>query len=262
MSTHGISTLLLSSVSQLNGKNYYDWKFAVTQVLRFTGTLSVINGTEERPALHDKTTEWDHLAEHGLTVIGLTVEPSQYVYIRDTKSSPLAWTALQAQYQKKSRANHIALKRQLYSTQQDPSAPIREYTSRILDTATRLHSIGVTFKDEDIVDVLIFNLHPDWSNVAMTLTTSQGNLKTADIVSTLEDEESHHNLKPDPNYPSVLYAHGLHSHSPTTRMCYTCGKPSHIARDCSQHTHATQDDSARVNVSLAKALVGNNDYVF
>ena len=258
MSSHHISPSLVASIEKLIGPNYYNWKFGASAVLRLLGALSVVNGTEERPNTRDRAAEWDRLSEIGLTVIGLSVDPSQYVYIRDAKTGPAAWAALQAQYQKNSRANRIALKRQLYGTQQDSSAPIREYTSRVLDIAARLRAIGVSLKDEDIVDVLIFNLHPDWMNVATTLSTAQGELKIADVVSTLEDEESRRSL--DPGHTSALYAHGSRSRDAksTPRACYTCGQPGHIARDCPKR--ARPDDGA--HIALATPNVDEEEHAF
>ncbi|KAI0830202.1 hypothetical protein BC628DRAFT_1473464 [Trametes gibbosa] len=106
ISTPNVSASLLSLVPKLNGDNYYNWKFAITQVLRFTSCLSVVTA-DKRLTLRDKAAEWDRLSEQGLTVIGLTVEPSQYVYIRDAKTASATWTTLQGQYQKNFVCNSL-----------------------------------------------------------------------------------------------------------------------------------------------------------
>ncbi|KAJ3016421.1 hypothetical protein NUW54_g813 [Trametes sanguinea] len=199
MSTANLSASLLSSIPNLSGNNYYDWKFAVSHVLHLIRALNVINGTKERPSTQEKAAEWDRLSKQGLTVIGLT----------------------------------------LYDTQQDPSTSIHEYTSCILNTATRLRSIGVTLRDEDVADILIFNLHPDWSNVATSLFTVQGNLKIADVTSTLEDEESCRKLDPDPSLSALAassYASApTRSKTPLEQVtCYNCGKKGHYQQQCDQ----------------------------
>ncbi|KAJ2991829.1 hypothetical protein NUW54_g45 [Trametes sanguinea] len=194
MSTANLSTSLLSSIPNLSGNNYYDWKFAVSHVLHLIGALNVVNGTEERPSTQEKAAEWDRLSKQGLT---------------------------------------------LYDTQQDPSTSIREYTSCILNTATRLRSISITLRDKDVVDVLIFNLHPDWSNVATSLFTVQGNLKIADVTSTLKDEESCRKLDPDPSLSALAassYAPApTRSKTPLEQItCYNCGKKGHYQQQCDQ----------------------------
>ncbi|KAL1937483.1 hypothetical protein VTO73DRAFT_13135 [Trametes versicolor] len=98
---------LLSSVPKLSADNYQDWKFAVQMVMRRAGCLSVANGTEERPTTREKSEQWDKSAEQALTIIGLTVNPDQYHYIRDAKNGPEAWSALRGVYEKNSRANRF-----------------------------------------------------------------------------------------------------------------------------------------------------------
>ncbi|KAI9068907.1 hypothetical protein FKP32DRAFT_1600228 [Trametes sanguinea] len=71
------------------------------------------------------------------------------------------------------RRSRITLKCEFYTAAHDPNAPIHEYTNRVTNLATRLKSIGITLLDNDIIDVLIINLHPRWASIASSLSTSQ-----------------------------------------------------------------------------------------
>ncbi|CDO75143.1 hypothetical protein BN946_scf184639.g5 [Trametes cinnabarina] len=181
---------LIASIPKLNAHNYQDWKFAVQMVMRRAGCYGIATGTEERPTTRNKQERWDLQAENALTIIGLSIQPDQYEYIRDAKTGPATWAALRAVYEKNSRANRIALKREFYTTRHDPNAPIREYTNRVTALANRLKAIGVTLKDEDIVDVLIFNLDPSWASIASSLSALPGDLKLTDVIGALVDEEA------------------------------------------------------------------------
>ncbi|KAI9069738.1 hypothetical protein FKP32DRAFT_1546588, partial [Trametes sanguinea] len=81
---------------------------------------------------------WEKLSELALTIIGLTINPDQYDYIRNAKTGAEAWSALQEAYEKNTRANRITLKREFYTAAHDPNAPIREYTNRVTNLANRL----------------------------------------------------------------------------------------------------------------------------
>ena len=159
---------LLSTVPKLTRLNYYDWKFAITMVLRRSGCWEIVNGTISKPSTRDAREKWEIKSEEGLTSIGLTVDTDQYQYIQDATTGPEAWEALSKVYEKRSRANWIALKREFYSHQHNPDAPIQDYISGILGSARKLKAIGVKLEDTDIMDILLLNLHADWSNIAGT----------------------------------------------------------------------------------------------
>ncbi|OCH86965.1 hypothetical protein OBBRIDRAFT_709546, partial [Obba rivulosa] len=98
----------------------------------------------------------------------------------DCADSAQAWKALADVYEKNSRANRITLKRQFYGFRHDKSAPIHQYISGVTDLAAWLRAIGVALDDDDITDVLIFNLSKSWSNIAGSLTASQSELSISD----------------------------------------------------------------------------------
>ena len=102
-------------------------------------------------------------------LIALTVEPSQYTYIHDTKNGPEAWKALKDIYEKNSRSTCIILKQQFYGFVHDTSASISAYVNGITDLARKLNDIGVSLSDQDITDVLILNLDNEYSSIATSL---------------------------------------------------------------------------------------------
>jgi len=66
---------------------------------------------------------------------------------------------------------------------------IQNFITGILDLSTQLRGIGIKLLEDDIIDVIIFNLHESWSSFAASLTTSQFALIVADMTSMLIDEE-------------------------------------------------------------------------
>lgn len=216
-------------------------------ILRRSGSWSVINGKTTRP--DDKTAAtWDSLSEDGLTAIGLSIEQSQTSYIRDCTTGPQAWDALAAIYQRNARSTRINLKRQFYTYVHDTSQPIRDYVTGITTLVTKLKAIGVTISDEDVTDVLIYALAPEYSAVATSLMQSSTTLTVAFITGALVDAEAQ--MQKDKSEPpvSVFVAKNTTtrrrrpdtpspdpsstSSSNSDTGCYRCGKPGHIARYC------------------------------
>lgn len=234
---------LLSSVPKLSADNYQDWKFTVQMVMCRAGCLSITNGTKECLTTREKSDQWDKSTEQALTIIGLTVNPDQYHYICNTKHGPEAWSALRGVYEKNSRASRIGLKRKFYTTAHHPRAPIRKYTNRVTDLANRLKAIGVSLRDNDVIDILIYNLHPSWASIASTLSAAPGTLKLLDVIGALVDEEVHHapdsspdSVDPDDTVLVSRQPRRSRQNDPKFHnvpgSCYACNKPGHIARDC------------------------------
>jgi hypothetical protein len=226
MATQNINSLL-SNVPKLNRSNYHEWKFAITMVLRRAGCWDIVNGTVSRPPTRDAREKWDIKSEEGLTSIGLTIYSDQYQYIEDAKTGEEAWKELSKVYENNSRGNRIALKRQFYGYVHDTDEPIQVYISGILGLATRLKAIGVKLEDTDIMDVLLFDLHGDWSNIAATLcaTTDELNVVT-DVTGALLDEEGRRGGLPiERETEAALHA--------TARItCSNCNKLGHRKADC------------------------------
>ena len=180
---------LITSITKLNSENYHDWKFAVSIVPRQKGCWKVTLGEEEKPPAKEAEGSWETKANEAFTLIALTVEPSQYTYIRNAKNGPEAWKALKDIYEKNSRSTCINLKQQFYGFEHDTSTSISAYVHSIIDLARKLNDIGVSLSDQDITDVLIFNLDNEYSSIATSLIASKEELKTADVKSALLEEE-------------------------------------------------------------------------
>jgi len=238
-----MSQTLKYDIPKLNGTNYFDWVFGAEIIFRAKDCHDVVTGERTRPRTN--FADWDEKATLGLTIIGLTVEPSQYAYLREVKSGPEAWDILKKIYNKPSRANRTQLKRRFYQYKAKSDQSMQSYISAIADLASQLKAIKVPLEDDDIIDVLIMNLPEEYSAVASALNTRE-NLTLSDVTGALIDDEARrHTEEPD----DTGRVHGMANQARTSApnrgkrpetqdsdrrqaKCYFCHEEGHIIRDC------------------------------
>lgn len=248
-----------ATITQLDGMNYFDWKFDISMALRRTGSWKVVSGEETKPTDKTELAEWEAKAEDGLSLIALSVATSQKQYIRDATDGPAAWAALKAIYEKNSTSTRVSLKRRFFAYRHNIKHPISDYITDITSLASQLKAIGVALVDQDITDVLIYALAPEYSDVATALMTRSDadKLKVSDVSAALTEAEARRKeSEPDEEEEEATSFVARAGKVPTCsncrktghqesscwakgggkeRKCYTCGKHGHLSDDCSKN---------------------------
>jgi hypothetical protein len=255
-----MSNTLLTSITKLDGSNYYEWIFDIEMLARRLGTWAIVTGDETMPVKTDGLAEWTKKSVDALTMIGLTVAKSELVHIRGCKDAHEMWKALASVYAKSSRANRISLRQQLNATVLGSDGTVREYVSRVSDIASQLRAVGVKLEDEDEVDVLIMNLPESWGHVASSLMIRPGDLKVSEVVGVLLEEETRRRHTDTQAAGLAAYAakgvgarkaagSGVgngegRASSSDYRSCYRCGERGHIVANCPVRPVASPASSA------------------
>ena len=101
----------------LNGKNYPTWKVQCRMALMKDGLWGIVGGTEVDPGEDhaDAHTKFMSRRDRALAIVVLSVEPSLLYLIGDPVDPVTVWKKLMDQFQKKTWANKLELRRKLYS---------------------------------------------------------------------------------------------------------------------------------------------------
>ena len=243
--THNINALL-ATVQKLSGpKNYFDWVLQMHLILTHAGVWGIVNGLVAWPAIMDTEglVDWTAKSMEGYMAIGLALKPDQVIHIRNCTDAPSAWSALERIYLRNSSANQISLKRCLYGTQHDLKDSIHIYINNITNLASQLHAMGVNIGDEDIMDVLIFNLPSLYDPVATALMTHHSKLMVSNISAALIEYKSCNKSEanPDGNLSVHFTKLGICGKGKFSKdlnsvnngvTCHCCWKMGHYAHDC------------------------------
>ena len=102
-------------VVPLNGSNYGTWKVQCRMALVKDGLWSIVSGTETAPASTEaeKYAKFVSRRDKALAIIVLSVHPSLLYLLEDPEDPVAVWKKLSDQFQKKSWANKLSLRRRL-----------------------------------------------------------------------------------------------------------------------------------------------------
>ena len=125
------------------------------------GLWGIVADTEERP---DVTTDADKHAkfvarrDRALATIVLAVDPSLLYLIGDPKDPRAVWQKLSGQFQIKTWANKLSLRKKLFTMKLSDSGSMREYIKRMTEIFDELAVIAEPISDEDKVVYLLAGL--------------------------------------------------------------------------------------------------------
>lgn len=165
----------IASVPKLKGReNYDEWSFAAENLLVLEGMDNYIKptaGFEVKPAEDAKTK----------AKLILTVDPSLYVHIKNTKSAAELWTTLKTMFDDSGFSRKITLLRHLISIRLDNCDSMATYVTQMVETAQRLNGTGFTITDEWVGSLLLAGLSDRYSPMIMAIEHS-GISITADVI--------------------------------------------------------------------------------
>ena len=132
-------------VISLNGSNYPTWKVQCRMALMKDGLWSIVSGSERAPAAAeaDKYAKFVARWDRALPIIVLSVEPSLLYLIGDPEDPIIVWQKLADQFQKKTWANKLELRRKLYSLHLRDGDSVQDHIKTMTEVFSSLVTIGL-----------------------------------------------------------------------------------------------------------------------
>jgi hypothetical protein len=122
------------------GTDYPSWKFRMVSLLMRYGLLDIVEGKEKsRSPANQKRRDF----AYSMLVFSMTDTTLKFAMNAERGDAHKVWLNLQTEYERSTRANKIALRRQLYGLIGTPNAAFTELVGKIDLFCARLKSLGV-----------------------------------------------------------------------------------------------------------------------
>ena len=169
------------NIVPLNGSNYPTWKVQTHMALLRENLWGFVAGTEELPEAGENRADFIRKRDRALATIVLAVEPSLLYLLTELDDPKAVWKTLQDQFQKRTWANKLRLRKKLYSLKLHEGGSVQEHIRELTETFNDLSVVGDVITDEDRVVHLLASL-PDTYSVLVTALEASAEVPSMEMV--------------------------------------------------------------------------------
>ena len=255
-----------SCVVPLNGGNFATWKIQIKMSLMKDSLWNVVIGKEKAPpnGTRAEVEKFETKRDRALAILVLNINPSLLYLIGDPTDPAVVWDKLCEQFQKKSWANKLSLRRKLYSLRlrNDASASVQAHVKTMMEIFDELSIMGDAVQDEDKVVHLLASLPEPFDILVTALEAHQDVPKIDSVIERLLNEERklkerNEDRNEDRNSGNRAFFtrkgvnKGGKQHKGPRGSCWICGKMGHHQQDCTE-PKGSKDDREKANITKNK----------
>ena len=234
------------SIIPLNGKNYPSWRVQCRMALMREGLWGIVAGTEQAPnetAGADERAKFSARSDRALATVVLAVDPSLLYLIGDPVDPKVVWQKLAGQFQKKTWANKLCLRKRLFTMKLSDAGTVREYIKGMTETFDELSAIGDPTTDEDKVVYLLAGLPESYDVLVTALESGTDAVPSMETVTErlLREEQKLKDREDTDDSKKLLLARYKKQSGPFT--CHYCKKPGHFKTDCRKFLQARSNEN-------------------
>ncbi len=155
----------------MNNSNYPTWKIQVRMALMKDGLWNIVNGKENAPENeHADQAKFMTRRDKALAQIVLSIQPSLLYLLGDP--DVVVWKKLENQYQKKTWANKLELRRKLFYLRLKEGESVQQHVKVMTEVCETLSVIGDPITEEDRVVHLLASLLEAYDMIVTALESS------------------------------------------------------------------------------------------
>ena len=224
------------TVVPLKGTNYPTWKIQCRMALMKEGLWRIVTGNETTPTgTEAERAKFATRKDRALATIVLSVDTSLLYLVGGNPEDPVVvWKKLADQFEKKTWATRLDLRRKLHSAQLKDGDLAQAHIKIMTELFDALSVAGETISEEDRVVYLLASLPESYSVLVTALEASENVPKLEVITERILHQER--KLKDKSGAGSTLEGAMTSRKTSAARRksikCHHCGKLGHVKRDC------------------------------
>lgn len=198
------------------------------------GLWGIVNETEAAPAdaaTADVKAKYNTRKDRALATIVLSIEPSLLYLLGDPNDPVTVWKTLSNQFQRKTWANKLVLRRKLHSMKLTAGNSVQEHVKCMTEVFNELAVVGVNLDEEDKVIYLLASL-PESYNTLVTALEANKDVPTMEIVLERLLHEERKLLERETTDTTDKAMTTTHKKPKKGPKCHYCHKFGHIQRNC------------------------------
>ena len=179
-----------SPVVALNGANYPTWKLQCRMLLTKHGLWKIVEGTEIAP--YDNQAAINKFLERrdkALSTIVLAIDPSLLYLLGDPQDPGEVWDILSDQFQAKTWANKLTLRRKLFALKLGENQSVQDHIKSMVEIFDELAVIGHPVEEEDKVVQILTSLPESYDMLVTAFEATAEVPKLAVVTERLLNEE-------------------------------------------------------------------------
>lgn len=193
----------LPNADCLKGReNYNPWKMQMEALFRRMRVIKVVHGDEEHPSETppatkggtptppdpDEVAKWEDKNADALSIIQLSIAPSQLWRLHNIEDAAEAWEKLTNVFEPSTRASKVMLVTSLFRLWLEEGASVEEHTQKFQEIVNSLGTLDIKFPDEVLSSFLLATLPDSFANFVTTLEARGEDLKLESTIDLLSQE--------------------------------------------------------------------------